>query len=137
MNSYFAGKSILVTGSCGTVGSELIKQLLYMQEYSPADVIGIDNNESELFFQDQNYLNDKRTQFFVIDVRDQASLVQKMAGVDIVFHCAALKHVILCERSPEQVVQTNIFGVQNVIAAAQQNNIEKVRISFFIFISFF
>ena len=84
-------------------------------------------SESELFFQDQNYLNDKRAQFFVIDVRDQASLVQKMAGVDIVFHCAALKHVILCERSPEQVVQTNIFGVQNIIAAAQQNNIEKVK----------
>ena len=49
-----------------------------------------------------------------------------MRGIDVVFHAAALKHVILCERSPEQAVQTNIHGVQNVIAAASENEIEKV-----------
>lgn len=126
MNSYFSGKSILITGSCGTVGSELVRQLLLMQDFSPALVIGIDNNESGLFFQDQCYLNDKRASFFVADVRDQTELTQKMAGVDIVFHCAALKHVILCEKSPDQAVLTNIIGVQNVITAAQQNSVEKV-----------
>jgi FlaA1/EpsC-like NDP-sugar epimerase len=126
MNSHFCGKSILVTGSCGTVGSELVRQLLSMHDYSPADLIGVDNNESELFYQDQSYLSDERARFFVADVRDQTVLAQKMAGVDMVFHCAALKHVILCERSPEQAVQTNIIGVQNVITAAQQNGVEKV-----------
>ena len=126
MSTYFTGKSILITGSSGTVGSELVKQLLGMGKFSPKYIIGIDNNESELFFQDQGYLDDQRVQFFVVDVRDQLSLSQKMAGVDIVFHCAALKHVILCERSPEQAVQTNIIGVQNVITAAQQNMVEKV-----------
>ena len=126
MNSYFSGKSILVTGSCGTVGSELVRQLLSEADYAPSDVIGIDNNESALFFQDQKYLDDERARFFVADIRDPHVLVQKMAGVDVVFHCAALKHVILCERSPEQAVQTNIVGVQNVITAAQQNGVEKV-----------
>ena len=116
----------MVTGSCGTVGSELVRQLLSDPDYTPSDVIGIDNRESELFFQDQSYLDDDRVTFFVADIRDSQVLAQKMAGIDIVFHCAALKHVILCERSPEQAVQTNIEGVQNVITAAQQNGVEKV-----------
>ena len=126
MNIYLSGKTILVTGSCGTVGSELVRQLLSGANYSPAAVYGIDNNESALFFQDQQYLNDRRAHFFVTDIREHHSLSQKMEGVDVVFHCAALKHVVLCERSPEQAVQTNIVGVQNVIMAAQKSGVEKV-----------
>lgn len=126
MKSIFENKSILVTGACGTVGSELIRQLLTQPEYAPAEVVGIDNNESQLFFLDQQYLKDNRANFFVADILDRDELTRKMAGIDIVFHCAALKHVILCERSPEQAVQTNIQGVQNVIAAAQANGVEKV-----------
>lgn len=126
MKSIFENKSILVTGVCGTVGTELVRQLLTFPEYAPAEVVGIDNNESQLFFLDQQYLKDDRAHFFVADIRDRDELTRKMAGIDIVFHCAALKHVILCERSPEQAVQTNIQGVQNVIAAAQANSVEKV-----------
>ena len=122
----FKGKKIFVTGSCGTVGSELVRQLLENDRYSTAEVIGIDNNESALFFQDQHYLNDARAHFYVIDIRDRDALTDKMRGVDIVFHTAALKHVILCERSPEQAVQTNIQGVQNVIAAAHSDNVEMI-----------
>ena len=122
----FEGKRILVTGACGTVGSELVKQLLVDSLFNPEEVIGIDNNESELFFLDQRYLHDQRARFFVSDIRDCDEMVRRMRGIDIVFHCAALKHVILCERSPEQAVQTNINGVQNIIAAATENNVEKV-----------
>ena len=122
----FEGKSILVTGACGTVGVELVKQLLSDSDYAPKELIGIDNHESELFFLDQKYLKDSRAHFYVTDIRDKDELVNKMRGVDIVFHAAALKHVILCERSPEQAVQTNIHGVQNVIAAANANNVEMV-----------
>lgn len=126
MSSIFHSKSILVTGACGTVGSELIRQLLSNPGYSPTEVVGIDNNESQLFFLDQQYLQDDRAHFFVVDIRDRDELTRKMTGIDIVFHCAALKHVILCERSPEQAMQTNIQGVQNTIAAAQANGVEKV-----------
>ncbi len=126
MTSQFKEKTILVTGACGTVGSELVRQLLTSAQYSPSEVIGLDNNESQLFFIEQEFLSEHRVHFFVADIRDRDELSRKMAGVDIVFHCAALKHVILSERSPEQVVQTNINGVQNVIAAAQANNVEKV-----------
>jgi len=126
MGKLFENKNILVTGACGTVGSELVKQLLTDDRYSPNEVIGLDNNESELFFLDQRYLQDARARFFVADIRDKNELTRKMCGINIVFHAAALKHVILCERSPEQAVQSNIHGVQNVIAAANANSVEKV-----------
>jgi len=122
----FNGKSILVTGSCGTIGTELVAQLLSNPKYNPKELIGVDNNESALFFQDQLYLDDSRASFFVTDIRDKDELYNRMKGVDIVIHAAALKHVILCERSPEQAVQTNINGVQNVIAAASLNDVEIV-----------
>ena len=122
----FDGKIIFVTGSCGTIGTELIVQLLCNAKYNPKEVIGIDNNESALFFQDQQFLDDSRASFFVTDIRDRSELSNRMRGVDIVIHAAALKHVILCERSPEQAVQTNINGVQNVIAAASLNDVEIV-----------
>ena len=51
---------------------------------------------------------------------------QKMRGVDVVFHAAALKHVPLCERSPFDTVQTNILGVQNLIRAAFGNGVRRV-----------
>ena len=49
-----------------------------------------------------------------------------MKGIDVVFHAAAFKHVILCERSPFEAVQTNILGVQNIIQAAIQNRVKRV-----------
>jgi len=49
-----------------------------------------------------------------------------MQGIDIVFHTAAFKHVIFCERSPFEAVQTNIMGVQNIIAAAIDQKVERV-----------
>ena len=118
-------KNILVTGACGSVGKELIKQIS-SKNYAPSEIIGIDSNENELFFLDQQYLNDARANFYVVDIRDRFALADKMRDVDVVFHCAALKHVVLCERSPEQAVMTNINGLQNIIAAAEANDVERV-----------
>lgn len=119
-------KRILITGVCGTVGSALARILLEDPRYSPAEVIGIDNNESELFFIEQLYISEPRAKFFLADLRDRDTLQAKMHGVDIVYHAAALKHVVICERSPYEAVQTNIHGVQNVIHAAKNGGVEKV-----------
>jgi FlaA1/EpsC-like NDP-sugar epimerase len=124
--NFIKNKRILVTGCCGTVGSELIRLLLEDPAFEPGEVIGIDNNESELFFIDQRYLADSRAGFFLADVRDCDKLRVQMQGIDLVFHAAALKHVVLCERSPFEAVQTNIHGVQNVISAANENKVGKV-----------
>lgn len=124
-SSFFKGKKIFVTGACGTVGSELVK-LLLSTDVGPLEVIGIDNNESALFYLEQRYIADQRARFFLADVRDQKRLCLVMSGIDIVFHTAAFKHVVMCERSPFDTVQTNIYGVQNVIHAAFENNVERV-----------
>jgi FlaA1/EpsC-like NDP-sugar epimerase len=124
MESFLKGKRVLVTGACGTVGRELTRQLLEKAEVE--ELIALDNNESELFFLEQRYSSHPQTHFFLADIRDRDKLCRKMKGVQIVFHTAAFKHVILCERSPFEAVQTNIYGVQNVIYAACQNEVEKV-----------
>lgn len=128
MNSskkFLQGKRILITGACGTVGSQLVKIILE-NGYDPESLIGLDNNESGLFFLEQRFLDDPRARFFLADIRDRDKLCRKMRGVDIVFHAAAFKHVILCERSPFEAVQTNINGVQNIIYAAFENKVGKV-----------
>jgi FlaA1/EpsC-like NDP-sugar epimerase len=123
MQSFLQNKRVLVTGCCGTVGAELVRQLL--EEYQVAELIGLDNNESEIFFCEQRYL-DYPAHFFLADVRDRWKLSRQMADVDIVFHSAAFKHVILCERSPFEAVQTNILGIQNIVDAARDNNVSRV-----------
>lgn len=124
--SYIDNKRILVTGACGTIGTELVRQLLETSHYRIRELVGLDNNESELFFLDERYLSDKRARFVVSDIRDREAVVSTMRGIDVVFHAAALKHVVLCERSPMEAVQTNIHGVQNIVHGAIVNNVEKV-----------
>ena len=124
MNNFFKEKRVLVTGSCGTVGKELVRQLLEIHQVE--ELVALDNNESGLFFLEQMYSGYSQAHFFLADVRDKEKLRRKMKGIDIVFHTAAFKHVILCERTPFEAVQTNIIGVQNIIAAAGENSVERI-----------
>ena len=123
MKSYFNDKRVMVTGACGTVGSELVRQLL--EDYQAEELIAMDNNESELFFLEQRFSKHPEAHFFLADVRDCSKLSRMMNGIDVVFHSAALKHVLLCERSPFEAVQTNIMGVRNIIKGAVENKVKK------------
>lgn len=119
----FDGRSILVTGACGTVGAELVRQLA---ERDVKRIVCLDNNESELFFLQQKYRHRSEIETYLADIRDLESLKLRMHGIDVVLHSAALKHVGLCEDSPTQAVRTNIDGTQNVIDAALAANVERV-----------
>jgi len=121
---YLKKKRVMITGACGTVGKELISQLL--EEHGVKELVALDNNESELFSLENKYSSSAEASFFLADVRDSSKLYRKMRNIDVVFHTAAFKHVTLCERSPFEAVQTNIIGVQNIIQAAIENNVEKV-----------
>lgn len=123
--SYLHNARVLVTGCVGTVGRHLVTELVH-GPYRPAEVVGIDNNESELFFQEQEYLAQPQVNFRLCDVRDADGLHHATKGIDIVLHCAAYKHVVMCERAPFDAVQTNIHGVQNVIQAATANRVKRV-----------
>ncbi len=133
--SLLKDKIVLLTGAAGTVGRELIKRIL---EQGPRELRVIDNNESEVFNLAEEFgepyraysmgSNPTANQFqaYVGDVRDADKIDMKMRGVDVVFHVAALKHVILCEKSPFDAVQTNIMGVKNIVNSALANDVERV-----------
>ena len=120
---FWTGKSVLITGICGTVGAEILRQLADLE---PAEIVGIDNNESELFFLAERYRNRPNVHLYLGDVRDSDKLMRKTRGIDVILHTAALKHVVLCEKSPRDPVQTNILATQNVIDAAVANNVQRV-----------
>ena len=90
---FYNGKTVAVTGVCGTVGGELLRQLALL---GGVDAIGLDNNESDLFFLHEAYKANPNVDFFVGDIRDADTLRDRLRGVDVVFHAAALKHVELC-----------------------------------------
>ena len=121
--SLLSGSKILVTGAAGTVGRELVKQL---SQNSSVKIIGIDQNENEIFSLSEAYRNYDYVNHFVADVRHMESLERHFFDVDFVFHTAALKHVILGEWAPDQVVATNVIGVQNVISLCKKFPVQKL-----------
>lgn len=117
----FEGKDILVTGGCGSIGSEIVRQLLTQ---SPTRVRVLDNDETGHWRLSQE-LASPLLRNLVGDIRDRDRVARAMEGVDIVFHAAALKHVPLCEYNPYEAVHTNVIGTQNVIDAAITHGIKK------------
>lgn len=123
MDNIFRERIILITGAAGSVGQELVRQLLGLW---PAEIRLLDNNESELFLMGEHYRSCGNITPYLGDIRDLQKLSMVMHGVDMVFHCAAFKHVYISEYNPFDAVQTNILGVQNVIQAAISNNVKKI-----------
>jgi len=115
---------VLVTGVCGTIGATLVERLL--EEHGVSELIGIDNQESALFFLDQRFAAYPNAGFILADIRDNEKMTRIMTEIDVVFHTAAFKHVVMCERSPYEAVQTNIMGVQNVALAASKAGVKAV-----------
>ncbi len=124
MQKWLGKKRVLVTGACGTVGRELVRQILVNEKVG--ELVAIDNNESEIMFLEQRFIEYPQANFFLGDIRDGGKLCRMMQNIDVVFHTAAYKHVIHCERSPFEAVQTNILGVQNVVQAAQDCNVNRI-----------
>jgi UDP-N-acetylglucosamine 4,6-dehydratase len=114
--------SILVTGGTGSIGYELITQLL---SYNPKKIVIYTRNESAQVAMKQTF-NDARLSFCIGDIRDKEALFKACEGIDYVFHLAALKHVPICEEQPIEALKTNVGGTQNVIDAALHNGVKKV-----------
>ena len=115
-------KKILITGGTGSIGREILREIL-MQE--PAVVRIMDVDETKQFELQQEY-REYRVRFLLGDIRDKERLYRAIEDIDIVFHTAALKHVLACEYNPFEAVKTNIIGIQNLIDVAMDANVEKV-----------
>ena len=110
-----------MTGGSGTIGAALVDELL-KAEAAVVRVFGRD--ESKQFHQRHRLGSRSDLRFLIGDVRDRNRLLRASEDVDIVFHCAALKHVESGEYNPFEVTQTNVEGTQNVIDACLANDVE-------------
>jgi FlaA1/EpsC-like NDP-sugar epimerase len=123
LEKLFQNKSILITGVCGTVGGEILRQLV---KYNVKNIIGLDINENEIFLLSNEYKDDERVSIYYGSLRKKESLAERMRGVDIVLHTAALKHVGVCEDSPRDAVLTNINGTNNLIDIAVEAKVKRM-----------
>lgn len=118
----FSGKTLLITGGTGTFGNAVLNRFLKTNI-----------KEIRVFSRDEKKQEDMRIslanaklKFYIGDVRDPASIMAAMDGVDYVFQAAALKQVPSCEFYPLEAVKTNVLGTENVLNAAVACGVEKV-----------
>src|SRR3989338_7942417 len=117
----FKGKTVLITGGTGSLGTAITKRLLK----EDVNIIRVFSRNEEKQIQMESEIANNRLRFFIGDVRDYHRLEMALEDVDIVFHAAALKHVPKVEYNPFEAIKTNVIGSQNVIDACLHENIEK------------
>ena len=125
ISGFIKGKSCMITGGGGSIGSELVRQIA---QYSPRKIIIVDIYENNAYdIQQELILKYGDGLDFISSVRDynKMEMVFKEYRPQLVFHAAAHKHVPLMETVPEEAVKNNIFGTYNVATLAQRYNADK------------
>ena len=118
-------KTILVTGGTGSFRSVFVEYLL--ENFKPRKIMVFSLYEQKQFLMEKKLQKFRsKLRFLVGDVRDLQRLEFATKDVDILIHAAAMKHVLIAEYNPFEVVKTNIMGAQNVIDACLKNNVKKV-----------
>lgn len=126
ITGYIAGKTVLITGAGGSIGSELSRQI---SRVGAKEIILLGRGENSIYeihqelrrkFPDQTY----HTVIANITDRDRMERIFKRFQPQVVFHAAAHKHVPLMEIQPEEAVKNNVFGTKNVAELADENQAE-------------
>lgn len=122
MQKMFKDKVLLITGGTGSFGNAVLDRFLET-----------DIGEIRIFSRDEKKQDDMRKKynnpklkFYIGNVRDSQSVDTVIAGVDYIFHAAALKQVPSCEFFPLEAVKTNVLGTENVLEAAIRHKVKKV-----------
>ena len=118
------GSTILITGGTGSFGKKFVSMTL--KKYNPKAIIIFSRDEMKQWEMKEEYLEDKRVNFVIGDVRDKERFSRLLDGVDYVVHAAATKIVPTAEYNPFECVKTNIIGAMNVIDACIDKRIKKV-----------
>ena len=127
IGKYISGKRVMITGGCGSIGSELCRQIV---RFKPIKMVVVDINESELYDIEMNF----RSRFPALKMVPILCPVQEghvMSRIferekpEVVFHAAAYKHVPMMELHPWEAVLNNIVGTQSVLDLCYRNDVHR------------
>ncbi|MFM2286665.1 MAG: hypothetical protein RLZZ543_2162 [Bacteroidota bacterium] len=122
-----AGKTVLVSGAAGSIGSEMVKQIL---PFKPGKLILLDQAESPLYELERELMDEMKVSGFEVVIGDIRS-EERMRRVfehfrpSIVFHAAAYKHVPLMESNPSEAILTNVLGTRNLADLSAEFGVKK------------
>jgi len=127
IQDYIKGKRVLVTGGAGSIGSEIVRQLV---NFGASTVTVFDNAEASMFHLEQEISRTfpkAHIKYVIGDVRDKYRLEEVFDSFkpNIVFHAAAYKHVPMMESNPVEAIKTNVLGTMNVSNIAYMNEVDK------------
>ena len=126
MESILYGKTVLVPGAGGSIGSEIVNQVLRSM---PARVIAMDHDETHLHDNMVKWDEPAGTELVpaLCDIRDKKQLRALVAKYQpqVVYHAAAHKHVPILEEWPEEAVKTNVVGTNNLLKVVRGTGIER------------
>ncbi|MDG3132079.1 polysaccharide biosynthesis protein [Streptococcus suis] len=128
LNRYFHGKTILVTGAGGSIGSEICRQIA---KFTPERLLLLGHGEHSIYLIHRELFGKYNDVIdlvpLIADIQDRDLMFKIMAEYkpDFVYHAAAHKHVPLMEYNPHESVKNNIFGTKNVAEAAKAAKVEK------------
>ena len=124
---YITGRRVLITGAGGSIGSELCRQIYC---FAPSELIMVDRDESalhsvQLSIEGRALLDSP--DLVLLDIRDRHAVDQLLSGrrPEVIFHAAALKHLPLLERHPDEAVKTNVWATLDLLEAAANHGVER------------
>ena len=127
-NRYFTGKTVLVTGAGGSIGSEICRQIA---KFHPERLLLLGHGENSIYLIHRELINRYGDSIEILpliaDIQDRELMFDNMKEYkpDLVYHAAAHKHVPLMEANPKESVKNNIFGTKNVAEAAKAAGVTK------------
>ncbi len=127
ISSQINQKTVLITGGAGSIGSEIVRQII---NYQPSQLIILDQAESPLHnlkLEIEAISSEIDIRTVIADIKDYATLekVFQIFRPDFVYHAAAYKHVPLMEENPAQAIFTNVAGTKNLADLSNQYGVEK------------
>ncbi|MDX5475448.1 MAG: polysaccharide biosynthesis protein [Bacillaceae bacterium] len=124
------GKTILVTGAGGSIGSEICRQLIPFQ---PKQLILLGHGENSIYTIEMELIEQLQASLLNIEISTEIADIQDAYKINevmnkyqphVVYHAAAHKHVPLMERNPEEAIKNNIIGTKNVAKASSNYGVD-------------